>query len=196
MRRVLYENRDTLLPRLALAAAAAQLPLWLNLGDWSLRSLQEEVPEPKTNASNTATSTPTDSNTHKPTYTLAPLSTRIAASTLCLFTGFMFAYGAHTYTSRLVRTVSLDSAGSKSRTVTVETHSLFNRLAKRSDLVSNFTAVSRAAAPPQADGMSNGSRTVVLRHADSKTNYLLLRSGEFKDPNLFDSLFHSPVFRN
>ncbi|KAJ3404038.1 hypothetical protein HDU80_003383 [Chytriomyces hyalinus] len=195
MRRVLYENRDTLLPRLALAAAAAQLPLWLNLGDWSLRSLQEEVPEPKPNASNT----PTDSNTHKPTYTLAPLSTRIAASTLCLFTGFMFAYGAHTYTSRLVRTVSLDSAGSKSRTVTVETHSLFNRLAKRSDLVSNFTAVSRAAAVPaasQADALSNGSRTVVLRHADSKTNYLLLRSGEFKDPALFDSLFHSPVFRN
>ncbi|KAJ3241073.1 hypothetical protein HDU78_001994 [Chytriomyces hyalinus] len=192
MRRVLYENRDTLLPRLALAAAAAQLPLWLNLGDWSLRSLQEEVPEPKSNASNT----PTDSNTHKPTYTLAPLSTRIAASTLCLFTGFMFAYGAHTYTSRLVRTVSLDSAGSKSRTVTVETHSLFNRLAKRSDLVSNFTAVSRAAAVPAADALSNGSRTVVLRHADSKTNYLLLRSGEFKDPALFDSLFHSPVFRN
>ncbi|KAJ3261468.1 hypothetical protein HDU77_000841 [Chytriomyces hyalinus] len=192
MRRVLYENRDTLLPRLALAAAAAQLPLWLNLGDWSLRSLQEEVPEPKSNASNT----PTDSNTHKPTYTLAPLSTRIAASTLCLFTGFMFAYGAHTYTSRLVRTVSLDSAGSKSRTVTVETHSLFNRLAKRSDLVSNFTAVSRAAAVPAADALSNGSRTVVLRHADSKTNYLLLRSGEFKDPVLFDSLFHSPVFRN
>ncbi|KAI8622451.1 hypothetical protein BC830DRAFT_566842 [Chytriomyces sp. MP71] len=198
--KVLFDVGKTHMPALALAGVVCQVPLWLNLADWSLRDMRSYS---TTSPSSTSTGTSLDSGAKPP---LAPFSQRVGVAGLCLGTAALFVVSAHVFRSRLVRRVCLHSTNSK--IVSVETHSLLrshrvitdNARAFRSlefaDDIADAPEVAAAAKSGPGSPRSGNAIFAVLRHAPSKKNFLLLRSGSFPDTRTFDNLFLGRTFKD
>ncbi|KAJ3297100.1 hypothetical protein HDU79_004707 [Rhizoclosmatium sp. JEL0117] len=206
--KVLYTSGQQLGPRLAYLAAAAQLPLWLNLADWSLRDLRES--ETETSSTSTSTSTPTSTSTSTESHSKkAPLIRRIATSLLCLGAGAAFAGVAHVYASRLVASVDLVSNSKAAKNVRITTHALNWRLLGSNEEVADARSLrclervvfqnnpsdSASSFAKAKEGKGNKA-FYLLRNMQSHRNYLLPRDGIFHDPNTFDSLFNHASFKN
>ncbi|KAJ3074587.1 hypothetical protein HDU98_010864 [Podochytrium sp. JEL0797] len=182
--KTLFTSGNQVGPRLALLAAAANLPMWLNLAHWSATDMRESA------------SGPDDKDPP-----LAPLLQRISAAALCLATGGAICMGAHMYGARLVRTLSLRNT--KQRIIDIETHALWNNKAA---VDANSLRCLERIAGNDIQKSKNGSykdmakgtgnKVFVVLHNNSTTkNYMLPRDGVFHDPKTFDSLFFRDSFK-
>ncbi|KAJ3026607.1 UNVERIFIED_CONTAM: hypothetical protein HDU68_005387 [Siphonaria sp. JEL0065] len=194
--KLLFDAGNQIGPKLAIFAAAAQAPLWANLAHWSATDLREEADvEPKA-------STPTTS-TDKPEMVLASLPKRLFVGSVCLMTGCLFIAGASTYTSRLVKKVSLQSV--RTGMVDIETYGLWKskisvhskdlRCLERVDPNGNNGKLKLTGSLKERASGPGNKVYVVLHHHPMTKNYLLSRDGTFVDPKTFDSLFYSKSFK-
>ncbi|KAI9104629.1 hypothetical protein DFS34DRAFT_645332 [Phlyctochytrium arcticum] len=184
---VLYRNPDQSQYRVAYFCAGGQMLMWLTFADWCWRELRTSTTDPETG---------------REEYVLAPRGARTAAAAFCLSIGGLFAGAVHLWSHRRVRALTLIKGG---KYVGIDTSNLLgrNRVIIETLKLKTWEKVHRPGESP-ADRWKNAKMStftkvsghrayVILKPTTIRTGYMVDRSGEFLEPELFDYLFYKPT---
>ncbi|KND05150.1 uncharacterized protein SPPG_00819 [Spizellomyces punctatus DAOM BR117] len=180
---LLYENPDQSFYRVAYFCAGGQLLLWLTFADWCWRELQVSKENPDGSKE----------------YVLAPRLERTGAAAFCLSIGGLFAAAVHLWSSRRVRALTVLKGG---QYIGIDTSNLLgkNRVVIQTRRLRTWERAYKYGDAAPADRWKGQTSTfskvaghrayIILKPETHRTGFMVDRSGEFLEPQLFDFLFY------